>query len=237
MSVSLFEVTFGNLNDTMMEKISNAGNGMYAMISSADHAVSYAHNDLWNTANLIAKDVKIQVQFDPEQVLAYRLIGYENRNLADEDFDDATVDAGEVGSGHSVTALYEVVQVGQTIPQPEGAPEPLTEETTIESLTRINSWVRVRVRYKSVQADDAAPSLEIVAEPSGDTATRPLTEASTDLQWAAAVAAFAELLKGSPYSSIGHLETIEALVTANVGTAPDRQEFAALFSKAQTLLP
>ncbi|MDP6944352.1 MAG: von Willebrand factor type A domain-containing protein, partial [Myxococcota bacterium] len=111
----------GNLNDAMMEKVSNAGNGFYSVVATEDQAIAYAHTKLLNTTNLIAKDVKIQVQFNPDHVLAYRLLGYENRAIADEDFTNDAVDAGEVGSGHSVTALYEVVLTGEAIPAPEGA--------------------------------------------------------------------------------------------------------------------
>ncbi|MEM9020560.1 MAG: VWA domain-containing protein [Planctomycetota bacterium] len=99
----------GNLNDEMMERITNAGNGNYAYIDSLQEATRVMYDQAGATLVAIAKDVKIQVDFDPAQVLSYRLIGYENRLLATEDFEDDTVDAGDIGAGHTVTALYEVV--------------------------------------------------------------------------------------------------------------------------------
>eukprot|EP00752_Nemacystus_decipiens_P013984 g12420.t1 len=107
--LSVLGYGMGNLNDEMMEPLTNAGNGTYAYIDSHDEAQKVMYDQAGSTLVTIAKDVKVQVHFDPEQVLAYRLIGYENRILATKDFDDDTVDAGDIGAGHSVTALYEVV--------------------------------------------------------------------------------------------------------------------------------
>ena len=114
----------GSLNDSMMEKVTNAGNGTYAVIIDADSAIEYAQTKLLQAMYFIAKDMKLQVTFNPETVLAYRLLGYEINDIADELFTDDTVDAGEVGAGHNVTALYEVVMSGGLIPLPEGVPEP-----------------------------------------------------------------------------------------------------------------
>ena len=112
----------GNLNDSMMEAITNAGNGIYGVISSEDQAVDYVNDRLLSTMNHIAKDVKIQVEFNAAKVLAYRLLGYENRALADDQFTDDKVDAGEIGSGHTVTALYELVLIGGDDPGSRGRP-------------------------------------------------------------------------------------------------------------------
>ena len=107
--VTLTVVGFGtgNLNDAMMEAVSNAGDGVYAYIGDADSAVAYAHDRMLGSIFFIAKDLKIQLAFNPARVHAYRLLGYENNAIADEDFVDDTVDAGEIGSGLAVTALYE----------------------------------------------------------------------------------------------------------------------------------
>src|SRR6185295_11281666 len=112
----------GNLNDSMMEKVSNAGNGMYSVISSEDQAVLYANEHLLSTMIHIAKDMKIQVEFNADRVLAYRLLGYEDRAIADDQFRDDALDAGEIGAGHRVTALYEVVPSGVAVPTAENAP-------------------------------------------------------------------------------------------------------------------
>ncbi|MEO0475234.1 MAG: von Willebrand factor type A domain-containing protein [Planctomycetota bacterium] len=107
--LSVFGYGMGNLNDQMMEPLSNAGNGMYAYIDTLKEATKVMYDQAGSNMVTIAKDVKVQVQFDPDQVMAYRLIGYENRVLANEDFDNDKVDAGDIGAGHSVTALYEIV--------------------------------------------------------------------------------------------------------------------------------
>jgi Ca-activated chloride channel family protein len=108
----------GNLNDSMMEKLADKGNGNYAYIDSEDEARKALGQQAAGTLYTIAKDVKIQVEFNPALVAGYRLIGYENRLLADRDFNDDKKDAGEIGAGHSVTALYEIVPAGVEIENP-----------------------------------------------------------------------------------------------------------------------
>lgn len=103
----------GNTNDSMMEKLADKGNGNYAYIDSQEEARKALGEQAAGTLYTIAKDVKIQVEFNPALVAGYRLIGYENRLLANRDFNDDTKDAGEIGAGHSVTALYEIVPAGQ----------------------------------------------------------------------------------------------------------------------------
>ena len=109
----------GNFQDAKMEAISNAGNGTFAYIDTIKEARKVLVDELAGTLVTVAKDVKIQVEFNPRQVQAYRLIGYENRMLAAEDFNDDTKDAGEIGAGHTVTALYEVVPPGVPIELPD----------------------------------------------------------------------------------------------------------------------
>jgi len=226
----------GNLNDSMMEKVSNAGNGIYGVISSEDQAIAYVNNRMLSTLHLIAKDMKIQVEFNPAKVHAYRLLGYENRALEDWQFKDDTVDAGEIGSGHSVTAIYELVLSGDEIPSAEGAPKPLDGELFDGELgVGENDLAVVRVRYKEVEATEDDPANE-VAQHITDEIQSQLTDASSGFQWAAAVAAFAEILKDSPYASSDNLETIKALVESNKGQDTDRNEFQFLFDKAVTLL-
>ena len=108
----------GNLNDSMMEKISNAGNGNYHYVDNTTEARKVLVAEMAGTLVTIAKDVKIQIEFNPAEVAAYRLIGYENRMLKTEDFNNDQKDAGEIGAGHTVTAIYEVVPAGQPINVP-----------------------------------------------------------------------------------------------------------------------
>lgn len=233
--VTLTALGFGrdNLNDTMMERISNAGNGIYSVIVSEEHAIRYAREDLLRTAHFVAKDMKIQVEFNPEHVLAYRLLGYENRALDDDDFRDDVVDAGEVGAGHRVTALYEVVLVGQSIPEVAGAPEvldgePVDGERTLDA----SELVRVRVRWKDLDASETDPAYETSASLGPDD----LGAADPDFLWAAAIAAFAELVKESPYADPAHVERIAAIVAAQAGRDADRARFSALFDRIRAAL-
>ena len=105
----------GNLNDAMMEAIADHGNGNYHYVDNHTEARKVLVEEMTGTLVTIAKDVKIQVEFNPAQVAGYRLIGYENRMLRTEDFNDDKKDAGEIGAGHTVTALYEIVPAGETV--------------------------------------------------------------------------------------------------------------------------
>ncbi|HUT76389.1 MAG TPA: von Willebrand factor type A domain-containing protein [Polyangia bacterium] len=226
----------GNLNDSMMEAISNAGNGTYAVISSVHQAEKYAQFGLLNGMFFIAKDVKLQVEFNPDQVLAYRLLGYENRDLADDDFTDDTVDAGEIGSGHRVTAYYELIFPGEEVPQPEGAPEP-ESGPMVDGVHEIASgdMVLVQVRYKEPDASQADAAFETSASMTSEQILPSVDEAGDDFKWAAAIASFAEVLKQSPFADPADLEAIAATL-ASVETADeDRLEFLGLFETALTL--
>src|SRR5207247_2257804 len=115
--LSVLGVGTGNLKDSTMEKLADKGNGNYAYLDSLHEARKVLVREAGATLTTIAKDVKIQVEFNPKTVVAYRLIGYENRVLRNEDFNDDKKDAGEIGAGHSVTALYEIVPAGEELPQ------------------------------------------------------------------------------------------------------------------------
>jgi Ca-activated chloride channel family protein len=227
----------GNLNDAMMEAISNAGNGVYGMIADEDQAFTYVHKRLLSNMHFIAKDVKIQVEFNPHQVHAYRLLGYENRVLTNEQFLDKTVDAGEIGAEHTVTALYELVMAGGEIPNPEGAPEVAAAELYDGPLSFTqNDLCKVRVRYKDVDAteDDESHEMEVTIEAS--TMSDAFDDAGADLQWAAAIAAWAEILKKSPFANTNNLSQIAEVIAANAGDDADRIEFKSLFETAQGFL-
>jgi Ca-activated chloride channel family protein len=226
----------GNLNDSMMEKISNAGNGFYAMISSEAQADRYVEDRMLATMVLIAKDMKIQVEFNPDDVYAYRLLGYENRLIDDDDFRDDTVDGGEIGAGHRVTALYEVVLPGGTIPDKPGVPEAVDGEP-VEGEREIDgsNMVLVKVRYKDVDAAEADPAYEVRSTITTADIKESHGAANGDFKWAAAVAAFAEILKESPYANVDGLSTIEDIVTEKNWLDSDRAEFVTLFNKAKPM--
>jgi Ca-activated chloride channel homolog len=228
---------YGNLNDSMMEAVTNAGNGIYSVISSEDQAIRYANRDLLNTMIHIAKDMKIQVEFNPEQVLAYRLLGYENRALADDEFRDDVVDAGDVGAGHRVTALYEMVPRSGEVPEPEGAPSPVdgaAYDGPVEVDT--DAFLLVKVRYKRPGATESDAAFEVNASlGTADSATSH-DALDADFRWAFALASFAEVLNGSPYVKASALERILAIVEADPAVSGDRAEFRALFEQARANL-
>lgn len=227
----------GNLNDSMMEKVSNAGNGMYAVISNADQAVEYANERLLSTMIHIAKDMKIQVEFNAGLVVAYRLLGYEDRAIADEDFRDDAVDAGEVGAGHRVTALYEIVPHDVAIPEPAGAPA-IEDGDAYDGPVAIreNELVVVRVRYKQPGASESDEALEVSSALRAEDAAEDVEELDADFRWAYAIATFAEILKESPYADPEALPALEELLDEARGTAADRAEFRTLFGQAAPML-
>jgi Ca-activated chloride channel family protein len=176
--ITLTTVGFGmgNYKDTMMEQLANKGDGNYFYVDSMAEAEKVFGEDLSGTITTIAKDVKIQVEFNPEAVIAYRLIGYENRDIADKDFRNDRVDAGEIGSGHAVTALYDVV---------------LKDDAPSMELAT------VRLRAKKPGPDSAAKEWATVMD--GELMHAELASSSQDFRIALAAASFAELLRGSPY--------------------------------------
>jgi Ca-activated chloride channel family protein len=228
----------GNLNDALMEGVADAGNGIYSVISSEDQAIEYANERMLANLEHIAKDMKIQVEFNPERVHAYRLLGYENRAIADDDFRDDLVDAGEVGAGHAVTALYQMVPTGIDIPTGEGAPTPQDGmASTAEPGVSGDDWVLVRVRYKQPGAAETDPATEVTKLLRAEDVAAGYTELDADFRWALAVSAFAEILKQSPYADPARLDAIGAVVhDAEHQARSDRAEFAALFDLALPLV-
>ena len=222
----------GNLKDATMEQLADKGNGNYAYIDTINEAQKVLVDELTATLVTIAKDVKIQVEFNPAQVLAYRLIGYENRILAARDFNDDTRDAGEIGAGHSVTALYEIVPVGA--PAPPSAVDPLKYQRTPELSTAAGSdeLMTIKLRYKQPTGTRS----QLLSHPVKD-GGRSYAQASTDFKFAAAVAAFGMLLRDSPHKGTASYDGV--LELAGEGTGEDhygyREEFVEIVDKARSL--
>jgi Ca-activated chloride channel family protein len=188
------------------------------------------------TLYTIAKDVKIQVEFNPAAVQAYRLIGYENRVMAKEDFNNDKKDAGEIGVGHSVTALYEVVPVGTAWQNPSGNAnvDPLKYQTPAPKLTSISGeMLTVKIRYK--EPDGNVSKLIERAVPNLDT---PLQAASHNFKFSAAVAEFAMILRDSPFKANSSYVQVLALARESVGKDVEgyRAEFIRLVETAQMLV-
>ena len=138
----------GNLADARMESLANKGNGNYAYIDSVKEAQKVLVEQMGGTLVTIAKDVKLQIEFNPGKVAGYRLIGYENRMLAKEDFNDDKKDAGELGSGHRVTALYEIIPAGKNVPGSVDQLKYQKPSATDHSKAASNEWLTVKLRYK-----------------------------------------------------------------------------------------
>jgi Ca-activated chloride channel family protein len=189
----------GTYDDYTLETLANAGDGTYAFIDSADEARRVFVDDLAATLNTIASDVKIQVQFNPARVKRYRQIGYENRQLKKEQFRDNAVDAGEVGSGQSVTALYEV----------EGVPGPKIRGPLKPGGMDPNTLAVVRVRYRRL---DTGKIEEIHHAVRQSGVVPRFEEASARFRLAACVAEFAEILRGSPFAAGSECEDVARIL-------------------------
>jgi Ca-activated chloride channel family protein len=221
----------GNLQDRKMEQLANHGNGSYQYIDSQLEARKVLVEELGGTLQTIAKDVKIQVEFNPAEVAAYRLIGYENRLLAAEDFADDTKDAGELGAGHSVTALYEIIPVGvesDTEVQTTGDLRYQQRDTT--ATAQSGEWLFTRLRYKP-PTGSTSRLIEQPFRPDEGAAV------SDDFQFSAGVAAFGMILRDSSYR--GEADYEQVLSLANDGLGPDdggyRTAFLDLVRQAQRI--
>jgi Ca-activated chloride channel family protein len=209
-----------------MERLADAGNGNYAYIDTLTEARKVLVSELSSTLMTIAKDVKIQVEFNPAQVQEYRLIGYENRLLNREDFNNDQVDAGEIGAGHRVTALYEVIPVGAT-----GRIDASRYAAPVSTQVKADELAYVRLRYK--RPDDEHSQLLNYPVHKSSIAR----ELSADLSFAASVAAFGQQLRGGKYlNDFGYADIVK-LAQQGTGADPDgyRHEFVSLVKMAQTL--
>ncbi len=225
----------GNLQDGKMEQLADKGNGQYAYIDGEHEAEKVFVHELGATLLTIAKDVKIQVEFNPAEVRAYRLIGYENRMLATEDFDDDTKDAGELGAGHAVTVLYEIIPAfGDAGPNTE---VPDLSDATEQNIFRPASFrpsqlLEVKLRYKEPDAERS----RLVYGPA-IASDRAVSGASENLRFAAAVAAWGMVLRDSRYSNHVGYDTILDLARSAIGgdRYGYRKEFIDLVEKSRGL--
>ncbi|MEO6601098.1 MAG: von Willebrand factor type A domain-containing protein [Polyangiaceae bacterium] len=237
--VTLTVLGFGQgLNDSMMEAVSNKGNGVYGVISSAEQADRYVKDRMLSTMTFIAKDMKLQVEFNPAHVYAYRLLGYEDRAIADNDFRNDAIDAGEVGAGHRVTALYELALTRASVPEISGAAAlrdgaEFTDPLEVDA----DALALVKVRYKDRDASESDAAREVSETLLPSQLIAAASDADDDFAWAIAVASFAEILKESPFAVRSSMGAIGDIVKRPPFAAdPDRAEFVALFAKAQGLI-
>jgi Ca-activated chloride channel homolog len=212
----------GNLKDSKMEKLADAGNGNYGYIDDLLEARKTLVNEMGGTLVTVAKDVKLQVEFNPARVQAYRLLGYEDRLLRDEDFANDAKDAGEIGAGHTVTALYEIVRAGEALDVALPKASALRYQRTdgIASSSS-NELLHVAMRYK---APDGERSM-LVTQPVADRRSSP----SESMRFASAVAGFGMLLRNS--SNAGSLTWSDVVALARGARGSDRDGYRADFVK------
>lgn len=230
---------YGSLpNDAMMERVSNAGNGTYSVVYSEAAADTYVKDRLLSSLDYIAKDLKLQVEFNPAKIYAYRLLGYEDRNIADNDFRNDVVDAGEVGAGHRVTALYQLVLAGGALPTSSKAPAP-QDGAPYSGPAEVGAedYALVKIRYKTPDAGTTDPAFEVNQTLGATGVADSWSELDQDFQWAYAVASFAEILKGSPYATPSAINTIGNIVSQPFNTTiEERAQFQTSFTQAKALL-
>jgi len=224
----------GNYQDAKMQKLADKGNGNHAYIDGISEAKKVLVNEFGGTLFTIAKDVKLQVEFNPAKVQGYRLIGYENRMLAKEDFNDDKKDAGELGSGHTVTALYEIIPVGVNSDFLKGV-DSLKYQKNIEPLSRssyTDEIMTVKFRYKAPDGDVS----KLIEHPVLDKQVG-IAKTSDNFRFAASVAEFGMLLRNSEFKSAASFDNVLTLARKAKGTDEEgyRSEFVRLVESAQML--
>ena len=225
-----------NYKDALMQKLADKGNGNYAYLDTLEEAQKVLIDQMSGTLVTIAKGVKIQVEFNPAQVAAYRLIGYEKRMLRKEDFNNDKKDAGEIGAGHTVTALYEVVPAGAEIRSGEvddlKYQHPADEKSERYASDASKELLTLKLRYKQPNGDHSR-LLEFPVTDGGKSFAR----ASGDFKFAAAVAEFGMLLHGSEFAGNANFESVLEIAQAAKGTDAEgyRSEFLTLVKTAQRL--
>ncbi len=222
----------GNYKDAAMEELSNKGNGNYAYIDSKREAEKVLVREMGGTLHTVAKDVKLQIEFNPSMVQAYRLIGYENRRLAARDFNDDRKDAGEIGAGHAVTALYEIIPHGVEIATPGIDPLKYQVSDKVAVPAGKGEVATLKLRFKKPKGERSRLRTFTITDKE-----KPLAHASADFKFAAAVAGFGQLLRSSQYR--GDLTYQQVIALAQEAAKDDpgdyRTEFITLVKKAASL--
>ncbi len=223
--LSILGFGMGNLKDDTMETLSNYGDGNYGYIDGMGEAEKLFVNRLAGTLFTIAKDVKIQVEFNPAHVAAYRLIGYENRLLRNRDFADDKIDAGDIGAGHTVTALYEIVPPGVKLPDQPGKIDLKYQKTRVTGAEASGEMLTLKLRYKW-PGETVSRLLQTPVKP----ADVEFEQASNDFQFASAVAGFGMILRRSPHCGQFSFEDVVAIAKANLAEDRfgERKEFVEL---------
>ena len=227
--LSVLGVGTGNLKDSTMEKLADRGNGNYAYLDSLHEARRVLIAEAGATLVTVAKDVKIQVEFNPRTVGAYKLIGYENRILQHQDFNNDKKDAGEIGAGHTVTALYEIIPPGEPIEGGTIDPLKYQDGSKANATATSDELMTVKLRYKQADGDTSKLISVAVRDRVG--------ELTTNIGFASAVAEFGMLLRGSDFKGQATWSSAQELARRYRGDDPDgyRAEFVRLVELASAL--
>lgn len=229
----------GNYNDSMMEQISDKGNGTYAMVDSETEARRVMTEQLSGTLMTVAKDVKIQIEFNPAKVHSYRLIGYENRRLAAADFNNDKKDAGEIGAGHRVTALYEIVPVGKQDNLPgaidelrfsksqKQEPGPTADDATSRD------WLLLKIRSKQPESSQSTKQEFVLGDVAGEKA---YDGEQSDFDWALSVAEFGLLMRQSQLAPGMDWDKMLARAMDSTASDPYRRECLTIMQRARLLV-
>lgn len=218
----------GNIKDNKMEALADNGNGNYSYIDSRAEARRVMVEEMGATLVTVAKDVKLQIEFNPAYIKGYRLLGYENRTLATEDFDDDTKDAGEIGAGHTVTALYEIIPADSAYEIPE---TDLRYQEGSEGVEN-GEWATLKIRYKEPEEEESTLKEYTVTEEAY------AAEPDGDYYFAAAVAEFGLLVRNSKYMGEASFRNIEGLLAqADTDSDDYRDEFVYLVKKLRRNSP
>ena len=226
--LSAFGVGMGNYKDNKIKMLANKGNGNYTYLDNIREARRVMNNEMTGKMFALAKDVKIQIEFNPAAVAAYRLIGYEMRELADRDFNDDTKDSGEIGIGHQVTAIYELIM--------NDAPEKVKKqyigdidklEYRTQSVVNSKALLTFKLRYQKVEGNEPSSRQIFIL--------RKLPEAKDNIRWAAAVAEFSMLLRNSEYKGNADYDSLLNRARKLIGNDSDgkRAEFLTLVKMAE----
>lgn len=222
----------GNYKDNKMQKLADKGNGNHAYIDGLNEAKKVLVNEFGGTLFTIAKDVKLQIEFNPSIVAGYRLIGYENRILNKEDFNNDKKDAGDLGSGHTVTAIYEIIPAGMEDEFLEDVDEFKYQQQKKNKKGRVHEMMTIKFRYKSPEAEIS----NLIVHTVSDTIT-PLQNTSENFRFACAVVQFGMLLRNSEFKGNASYERVIQLANSSLGKDEDgyRKEFVKLVHSVSSI--
>ncbi|HEY4196477.1 MAG TPA: von Willebrand factor type A domain-containing protein, partial [Mucilaginibacter sp.] len=230
--ITIMGVGMGNLKDSKMETLADKGNGNYAYIDNLTEARKTLITEFGGTMFMVAKDVKLQVEFNPAKVQAYRLVGYEDRMLAKEDFNNDKKDAGDMGSGHTVTAFYEIVPAGVKDDYSQSVDPLKYQKTNAVAANNSDEMMTIKFRFKQPGSDQSKMSLVAVADK-----PESFNSTSADFRFASAVAEFGMLLRHSSFKQKSNFDQAIGIAKAAKGKDDDgyRSEFVRLAESAKSL--